>query len=617
MARITFSNGTVVNFNGTPTQADIEEISSSFQTPEQPTQPETPNPYNATFRAIGTETPAQAGLKATGNLPTSAYNFGKNIVKAVANPIDTTLAVGNAVRGVGQKAINTVIGGAFGKDAIGVKENSGTQSVDAILKTYKDRYGSLDNALKTAIEDPFGVGADLLTVIQGGAAVAGKTAQVNNVLSKTAQVATKPITAPIAGASKIVIGGTKFAASQATGLSPETIGTIVKNPKAFGEAQAQGVTRTDLADNVFGAINKANDELSDLGTGYNTVRESGATVSLPDNWIQSSLADFKFNVKNNIVTADRTSKTRNVTDINKIQGFIDNWGDSKTFTADEYLNMRHDLAELAKYDQTGSTVARDFATRVREGVLNEDKVRNQIPGLKELDSQYSSDIKFYKQMKKDFLTPDGNLKDGAASKVVNSVNAANPERLARLEKLYPGFTSQAKVVKALEDAENSMGLKVGTYARAGVGLTGLATGNLPLILGAVLATPEVVIPLLKGLGYTKNTIGPILGVVKDFSSDINNFRIPGAVEQYLKEKYPDGVPVGMSIKSTITPEKIAKKIDLEQYRIINEYLLNPADKKYFPKAQNLMEDIGIDKADDATQMSFLQEVKNEYDALNK
>lgn len=568
MARITFSNGTVVNFDGEPTQADIEEIAASFQS--QPQQPqEQPNPYGAVFRATGQEGGLEAGLKAAGNVPTSAYNLGKNIVGAITSPVQTLKAVGGAVTDIGRTVMN----------ATGMGKDRETPTLSALGGVLKDRYGSLENAQRTTIEDPFGVGADIVGILQGGAATVGKTAQLNNALSKTAQVATAPVRGAANTVARTASSATKFGASQATGLAPETMSTIVNNPKAFSAAKADGATRADLAQDVFGAIQKASDELGDLGSGYDSIRKSGQIVSLPDNWIKSSLDDFGFKFENGSVIADRTSKTRNTTDLTKIQAFVDNWGDSRNFTAEEYLNMRKDLADLAKYDQAGSTATRDFASRVREGVLNSDAVRGQVPGLKELDAQYSADIQFYNKMKKDYLNADGSLKDGAASKVVNAVNAANPERLARLERLYPGFTEQAKIIKAVEDVENSMGLKVGTYARAGVAITGVATANLPLILGAVLATPEVVIPLLKGLGYTAETIAPILKVIRDFASDINNFRVPGAVEAYIEKNYKDGIPVGLSVKrvtddATLTDVGRANKLaeEAKKYKSAEEFV---------------------------------------------
>ena len=614
MSRIVFSNGQTVNFSGSPTQADIEEISSQMQggvAQPQPQQAPQPNPFGATFRdaGAGNETGLSGGLKSFGNLPSSALNLAKGVASIVANPIDTAKGIGSFVTDIGRKGTNAFTG------ITGIGKKQATPTLSSLGSVFNDRFGTsfgdkkftLDDMLSrlqtTAIEDPVGFGADIAGILTGGAATIGRTKQLGEVASKVAQVATAPIRVPVRVATKGVSEVTKFGVSQATGLTPDTLKTVMTQPKAFGEARAAGVSRTDLATDVFAAINKASDELGDLGKGYDTIRKSDGVVSLPDNWLAPSIEKFGLKLRQQggagpkmvngqidlnapirmEVFADRGSQTRNVADINKIQNFVDSWGDSKTFTRNEYLNMRSDLAEIAKFDQAGSNVSRSFATNLREGTLNSDAVRTQVTGLKELDSKFSKDITFFKKLKKEFLDGQGNLKDGAASKVVNAVNTANPQRLARLEKLYPGFTKQAQVIKAVEDVEAAMGLKVGAYMRAGTAVAGFATGNLGLIISAILATPEIAIPLLKAMGLTGQKAAPVLKAIRDFSSDINNFRAPGAVSAYMEKNYKDGVPVGMSIKSTVTPEqklKIAKEI--EQYdstpiKVNNQVDLSNAD----------------------------------------
>lgn len=583
-------------------------------TPKAPTQStNTPNQYGATFRATGDEGMLEAGLKAAGNVPSSAFNFGKNIVGAITSPIQTLKGVGNLIADAGATVTNALT------DVTGLGQKREQTIAKALGSAYfgeEGRYGSMNQALKTAIEDPFGVGSDILGVLQVGAGVVGKTAKLNSALSTTAKVATAPVRSVFSGLSKGVVGGGKFGASQLTGLSPDTISTITKNSKAFGEAQASGVTRTDLAENVLDAVKKAGDELSDLGAGYDDIRAVQADVALPETWLQSSLDKYGLKFQNTKVSADKSSATRNVTDLNKIQEFIDNWGDSRTLTPDEYLNMRHDLAELAKYEVASgkSSVVQKFAQDVREGVLNADDVRGQVPGLKELDTKYAADRTFFKQIEKDFINKQtGGLKDGAASKVVNAINAANPERLARLEKLYPGFTKQAKVIKAVEDVENAMGLKVGTYARAGVAASGILTGNAPVVIAAILSTPEIAVPLLKGYGITADKVGPILQAVSNAASDINNFRVPGAIEQYMKENYKDGVPIGASIKKTITPESVAKKSAPEDIKFLNAVIDDVKAAKADPEANKILDAMGLGKATDDELVSFAKEVIDEAD----
>lgn len=609
-----------MNPQNTKSEYSLDEVVQMYgaknPTPQPSIQASQSNPYGATFRATGEESGLQSGLKAAGNVPSSALNLAKGIYGAVTNPIQTAKSIGGLVTDVGRSFMNVA----------GMGQKQETPTLSALSEAYvgkEGRYGSLENAQKTAIEDPFGVGSDILGVISGGATALGKTATVSKAIGKVGGAVTKPVAGTVSGFSNKVGNTIRFGASQATGLSPETIKTITGNTKAFSEAQKTGATRTDLAENVLGAVKTAQDELSDLGTGYDAIRASDAVVAMPDNWVQASLDKYGLKFQNTKVSADKASATRNSTDINKIQEFIDNWGDAKNLKPDEYLNMRHDLAELAKYDVTGakSNVVKQFAENVREGMLNSDEVRNQIPGLKELDATYSADKTFLKQIERDFINKEtGGLKDGAVSKVVNAVNAANPERLKRLEELYPGFTQQAKVIKAVEDVENTMGLKVGTYMRAGVGVGALVSGNIPLLVGAIMSTPEIAIPLLKGYGITADKVGPILKAVRDVAGDINNFRVPGAVEQYFKENYKDGVPVGMSIKKTVTPESVAQKIDSEDFNRLIDVIEDPELAKTNPDTMRMINDMGLGNATNDELVRFIKDVTDEaekYKAIPK
>lgn len=94
--------------------------------------------------------------------------------------------------------------------------------------------------------------------------------------------------------------------------------------------------------------------------------------------------------------------------------------------------------------------------------------------------------------------------------------------------------------------------------------------------------------------------------------------------QWLQQKgfekpkqYDAGVElgVGLSIKSNVRPDLVASRADDLDIEIMRKYLENPTDGKNFAQAQNLMELIGIDKADDATQLRFLEDVLAEYEAL--
>lgn len=123
----------------------------------------------ALFPAETGEGPVQAGFKAVGNLPSSAVNLGKNVVGAVTNPMETLTGIGRVIRGGTQTA----------KEATGFAEDTGDnineQSFDAFVRGLQERFGSLENLQRTATNDPFAFGLDLLPATQGVGRVARGT----------------------------------------------------------------------------------------------------------------------------------------------------------------------------------------------------------------------------------------------------------------------------------------------------------------------------------------------------------------------------------------------------------------------------------------------------------
>jgi len=87
-----------------------------------------------------------------------------------------------------------------------------------------------------------------------------------------------------------------------------------------------------------------------------------------------------------------------------------------------------------------------------------------------------------------------------------------------------------------------------------------------------------------------------------------------AIEDYVKNIQP-----GMSIRSTVPPpDTVASRLSLADYRIMKEYLANPANTTFNPQAQKLMERLGIKdvvELDDTAARRYMQDVVNEFDRL--
>lgn len=544
----------------TPTvsaSSDLSSVASKYGATFSPTAvvpANTQNDYGATFPASPTDTPITAGAKATGNLPSSALGFAKGLFNTVLHPLDTLSSIGNTALGGIQKAVKVTTGAQLPQTQA---VQTADQTFNALGTALKDRYGSLENLQKTATNDPFGFGTDVLSVLQGGAGVLGKTEELNSLLSKTAGIVTKPVTKIAEGTTGLVGKTAKFGVSQATGLNPETISAIQENPGAFSKAGIAENTRTNLGQSVKDTIDQRLTSLSDTGKGYQSIKETPGYVDIkPLETLNADgtykRADLNTILKDNgIVVVDGKVKTTaeslplNSADKTALEDFLNTYGNEKVLSNNAFLNTRASLSQLSKYDaaKTGNLQVISRQLRAYYDGLG----KEQIPGLATLDAKYAPEVQQLKQIKTDYLNPNGDFKDGAINKIANLTGKGKDQILSRLEEIHPGVTQRIKILKAAEDIQNASGIKVGTYARAGGAVAGFATGNVPLIVGAILATPELAVPIIRGLGIAKETIGPIVDTLKTMANDVNNFRLPGQMQSYIQD-YIKNPKLGASIE---------------------------------------------------------------------
>lgn len=247
---------------------------------DQPEQPKTmTGSDNATFQATGNEGVVGTTLKAIGNLPSSTIELGKNVVSAVAHPVETVKSVATLAQGagakIGEKLLeNTDIGQSLlqkanekriavgmpelPKDASGkiqAADSPELQAVNQVGKFVTDRYGSLDKLKETFIEDPAGVLADLSTVLAGGAGIASKVgdiskiSEISNVASKlkTASQVVEPINATTKALGKVK-----------STIANSTVGNIVSDitPTITDTQKSQVVKALDLTQGDLSNISK-------------------------------------------------------------------------------------------------------------------------------------------------------------------------------------------------------------------------------------------------------------------------------------------------------------------------------------------------------------------------
>lgn len=393
--------------------------------------------------------------------------------------------------------------------------------------------GQGTEAVASLANDPFQVAPALLaakTSIDKGTLKDTKTGKAINT---TVKAVAKPVTAPVTATTKLATKLGKqlaeFGTSQATGLAPKTIKTILENPEQFSSEKMQQYTRENIAQSVHSAIDERVRALSETGKGYESIRNSDATlIPKPDgspavdfpSVLQKHKIGFTVDEAGNIklkTTAD--SLPLNRADVAALEDFINTYN-QPSLSANGVLNAREAMSQLAKYDsaKTGNLerVARDLRSTL------DTVAKEQLPGLAELDAQYAPEVQILKKVKKDYFNADGTFKDNAISKIANLTNEGRQNILARLEKIQPGISKHIAILKAVEDIAAAKGQKVGTYARAGVAAFGAATLNVPAIVAAVLSSPEIATQILRGYGKTRGVPSSVVNKAIDVAARILN-----------------------------------------------------------------------------------------------
>lgn len=295
---------------------------------------------------------------------------------------------------------------------------------------------------------------------------------------------------------------TMEAFSKATGLKPETIKTIADAPDKVKAVQDLGLEMSK--NNVFTTVKEAIDakktELSETGSQYKPIREVAAPVKLPDTFWSELLESqgLKYDGTNLIATSE--SKVRAPADLTALKNAISPYFNKTELTPNEFLNLRQDLSNAAKFE-TGKTTAATTTSKQWRSDLNE--LRDQIPGLKELDAKFADQIQYLDEVQDLIYDNTGSLKPNALNSVNNLLGKGKEGKLAYVEEIAPEIVADIKAIKALENVEASQGKTFADLLRGGAGVYAVSSLNLPAALYYVLTSPKIATALIKTYGKAK------------------------------------------------------------------------------------------------------------------
>lgn len=188
------------------------------------------------------------------NVPSSAAQFGKDIIYPFRHPVETAKGMGNLAMGLGQKLIPG--------------EQEEEQYADQMGQFIADRYGSWENFKQTLMKDPVGVLADASTVITGvggavraGGRVAGTTGKLGRAVQATG-AALDPVNLALKTGKKTV-----------GALTPKRVpaklyDSAAKFSTTFDQAKRDALVQTALENRLMPTV-RGVDKLSNMITDIN------------------------------------------------------------------------------------------------------------------------------------------------------------------------------------------------------------------------------------------------------------------------------------------------------------------------------------------------------------
>lgn len=524
-----------------------------------------PQPSGPAFPYQQGDSAVTAGLKAIGNTPGSLFGFVKNTAQTF-NPLNAIQNLEQIGSGFGEMAGEHGYGKAFLDVLRNIPEGAYHTFVPEGVRNIVS--GDVAGATKQFTNDPFGQAAPIVLAAEGGARALDRSVgtnlapSVDSAISKVGggaiDVASKAM-APVRAAADMGMGAastlTRSLASHLTSLSPETITQVLADPSSFSKVAQDNISRGSIFEAVKSGLADLKSSYGESGQLYQQIKNSEGNVVIPENFFKDILERHGLKLTGGPealangeaisvnpkgvaslpgtggyqIVADTNSITRNPAEIKALQNLVDNWAEKQDLTPREFLNFRKDIQGVAKFEKpigTNKEAARVAADMYAEANKT---MRPQIKTLKELDAAAAPQIEMIKRVSKDFLDKDGNFKDNAPSKIVNSLSKEG--LLSRLESLRPGITKQLQVLKAVEDIERAQGIKVGAYTRGAIEGYGAVSGNIPAIAAAIITNPAIAVQLIRGLGWTKTQIIPLLHVLKAVAGDVatNANNMPSSV----------------------------------------------------------------------------------------
>lgn len=527
---------------------------------------------NALIPTTGKESILGGSAALLANIPSSAIDFGKNLVQFF-NPINTVKTVGQLSSDIAQAKNEGVTVGDVLKEIP-------TSTYKTIVPTFLQQAasGDFEKARATLQNDPVGQIAPILLTAKGYAEKAGLASEFDNAISKIASPVTKP-------AAKVAGGAGELAAQTlgaGTGAGASSIKEAVSGSKSFADAMRGKINPDEVVKSVEDAVQNLKDTRQ--ANYLDSLKKIGEDRKAHDispviNEVKNQLDKFGVKIdENGNLDFSRSSIAKTASARADIQGVYDtikDWGSQAGDRTGVGLDiLKRQLGDF--YSDSGQ--ARAFVTGVKNSVSN--ILNNEVPGYKEMTSSYAKASQFLDDIKSATGVNGKARSDTVFTKLTTALKSDKEFRLEMLKQLQdksgdPEILSKIAGINMQSWVPKSL---IGRGVDVGATLGALGHYLNPQLIPALLLTsPRVVGEFLNTVGMAKNVISPILKTVNELQLPANS---------QLKQKIADYIEnpkMGLSIedvsktpKPTDLTSSLAK--EAKKYKTAEEFVKAQKDK---------------------------------------
>lgn len=501
-----------------------------------------PDTYGAIVPAAPTDNPLQAGVKSLVNVPSSLLNLGKSLFSAVDHPINSIKGIANAFSGGIEEGYDKLVG----QDGA---HNTQTDTFDALKTALYNRYGTLQNAQRTAENDPVGFGADVFSILDGGAAILDKTAlgagidttDLTGDALTDAQKANAPLTSaidtgvsavggPVSDALGKVISAPATLASkvlgQTTGSGSEAINTGFQAATEGGEASSAftdalrgNTTPEDLVDKARGALDEVVDtRRSNYKEMLGSLKSDTSEIDLTPLKTQLDKTLDNFNVtKGDDGELDFSESTLvNPSDQSKVKAIVNDVENWKNNTPQGIDTLKQ---RLSNYYEPGSKIGA-FSEGLRSTARD---MIEGTPGYSDAMKNYSEMSDQIKDIRQSLSLGDKTAVETSFNKLKNALKNDKQFRLSVIDDLDESTGGTLKQSIAGQGMSKIAPSGLSKYADIGIGGAAYTTGGfLPALGMALVSSPRIV-------GEVVNALGLGARGTKILMSYLNKFAAPAVI----------------------------------------------------------------------------------------